>query len=84
MEMWRDLLLLECQDRLDQALVLFQKLETRWQIGRTLSELGELAIAQKDGTAARGYYTQALASFEEMKAVPDINRTLAALESLDE
>ena len=29
--------------RLNQALELFQGLETRWQIGRTLYELGELA-----------------------------------------
>lgn len=69
--------------RLNQALELFQGLETRWQIGRTLYELGELAQAQTDPVGARGYFTRALASFEEMKAAPDMARTRAALESLD-
>lgn len=69
--------------RLNQALELFQGLETRWQIGRTLYELGELAQAQTDPVSARDYFSHALASFEEMKAVPDMVRTRAALESLD-
>ena len=69
--------------RLNQALEIFQGLETRWQIGRTLYELGELAQAQTDPVSARDYFSHALASFEEMKAVPDMARTRAALESLD-
>ena len=39
------------ETRLKQALELFTKLGARWQIGRTLFELGELnldAIAEKD------------------------------------
>jgi hypothetical protein len=32
---------------------------------------------------ARDYFYRAIAMFEEMKAVPDIARTKAALESLD-
>jgi tetratricopeptide (TPR) repeat protein len=68
--------------RLNQALELFQGLETRWQIGRTLYELGVLAQARTDPVSARDYFSRALAMFEEMKAVPDITRTQAALASL--
>ena len=32
---------------------MFNSLNTRWQIGRTLFELGELAVAQEDVAAAR-------------------------------
>ena len=69
--------------RLNQALELFERLETRWQIGRTLHELGELAQAQTDQASARAYFSRALAAFGEMKAMPDMARTRAALESLD-
>ncbi len=69
--------------RLNQALEQFQELETRWQIGRTLFELGELAQARTDPVAARNYFSGALAAFGGMKAVPDMVRTQAALESLE-
>jgi len=72
----------EGEARLQQALQLFEGLETRWQIGRTLRELGELAQAQGDVTAARDYFSRALAAFEAMQAVPDAERTRAILESL--
>jgi hypothetical protein len=36
----------EAEARLNQALEMFEGLETRWQIGRTLYELAELALAQ--------------------------------------
>jgi len=71
------------ETRLNQALMLFQGLEARWQIGRTLYELGELAQARTDPIGARDYFSRALASFKEMKAVPDMARTQAALASLD-
>lgn len=70
------------EDRLLKALELFQELETRWQIGRTLFELAELAMAKKHVTEARDHYRRALASFEEMDARPDVTRTQAALASL--
>ena len=69
--------------RLYQALEIFQGLETRWQIGRTLYELGELAQARTDPIGARDYFSRAHAMFDAMKAVPDMTRTQAALESLD-
>jgi tetratricopeptide (TPR) repeat protein len=65
----------DAERRLKQALVLFESLDTRWQIGRTLSELGELALAQRGTEAARDYFSRALAAFEALGAVPDANRT---------
>ena len=72
----------EAETRLNQALNLFNGLNTRWQIGRTLFELGELATAQKDIAAAREYFARAQVAFEEMHAAPDAARTKAALERL--
>jgi tetratricopeptide (TPR) repeat protein len=68
--------------RLKRALELFEGLETRWQIGRTCFELGELALAQTDTAAVRGHLSRALATFEALRAAPDAARTHAVLESL--
>ena len=70
----------EAEARLNQALDLFSGLNTRWQIGRTLFELGELAAAQTDAAQARDHFTRALTAFEAMHAAPDVARTRAALE----
>jgi tetratricopeptide (TPR) repeat protein len=71
----------EAEDRLKQALGLFTKLGARWQIGRTLFELGELNITHSP-MKAREYYSQALGAFEEMQANPYTERTRAALNTL--
>jgi tetratricopeptide (TPR) repeat protein len=68
--------------RLQQALALFSHLNTRWQIGRTLFELGELALVQGSWSEARGYFIGALAAFEAQRAEPDVRRTRTILESL--
>jgi len=65
----------ESQFRFDHALDIFQQMNTRWQIGRTLFELGELAVAQTNHTVAREYFTRALSEFEVMDALPDAIRT---------
>jgi len=65
----------EAQSRLNQALDLFSSLNTRYQIGRTLFELGEVAAAQIDTDNAHHYFTRALEAFEAMGALPDIART---------
>lgn len=72
----------EAATQLQQALEGFQKLGTRWQIGRTLYELAELALARPDTVQARTYFSRALAAFEEMEAVPDAARTRSVLASL--
>ena len=72
----------ESQTRLNQALEIFQRMNTRWQIGRTMFELGELATTQTNTSKARDCFTRALEAFETMQAVPDVARAQAALESL--
>ena len=67
--------------RLGEALRLFTRLGARWQIGRTQFEFGELHRAHSF-IKAREYYSQALDSFDELKAVPDLERTGVALSSL--
>jgi tetratricopeptide (TPR) repeat protein len=73
----------EAEARLNQALELFQELETRWQIGRTLYELADLAQARGEPALARDYYSQALVKFEDIEALPDMARTQAAMLELD-
>ena len=67
------------ETRLKRALELFTQLGARWQMGRTLFELGELHVT---ASQARLYYSQALASFEEIQAAPYAERTRRALSSL--
>jgi hypothetical protein len=69
--------------RLNQALELFEELETRWQIGRTLVEMGELELARSNPTAGRDYLSRALAAFEGLQAVPDMARAREVLERVD-
>jgi tetratricopeptide (TPR) repeat protein len=69
------------ETRLRQALELFTKLGTRWQIGRTLYELGESTLTLSP-TKAREYYSQALTSFEDIRAQTNVEQTRAALSSL--
>jgi tetratricopeptide (TPR) repeat protein len=64
-------------ERLQAALEIFEQLDTRWQIGRTLFELGELESARSNDEKAEGYFTEALAAFESLDAGPDIVRTKA-------
>jgi tetratricopeptide (TPR) repeat protein len=73
----------EAETRLNQALELFEELETRWQIGRTLYELAELAMVRSRLAEARDYFSLALARFEEMGAIPDVERTRTTMESLN-
>jgi tetratricopeptide (TPR) repeat protein len=72
----------DAETRLNQALELFQGLETRWQIGRTLYELAELAQARSDTAESHDYFSLALAAFEEIGAMPDVARTQAALKGV--
>ncbi len=73
----------EAETRLIQALEMFEGLDTRWQIGRTLYELARLSLSQANPVEASDYFSRALTAFEEMGAVPDKTRTKAALQLLD-
>ena len=72
----------EAESSLYQALDIFNKLKVRYQIGRTLSELGELSAAQKDNDNAHEFFIRALESFESMQAAPDVARVQSALAGL--
>lgn len=72
----------DAEARLNHALSLFSGLNARWQIGRTLYELGELAAVQTNTAHARDYFTRALAEFQAIRAAPDVARTQAALARL--
>jgi hypothetical protein len=72
------------ETRLKEALELFTKIGARWQIGRTLFELGELNREQpQQGAKAGEYFAQALGSFEEIRAAPSVERTRAALNAVE-
>jgi hypothetical protein len=68
---------------LRQAVNGFQQIGARWQTGRTLLELGELALAVSNPQAAREHFSQALELFEALGAAPDAARTRTALAALN-
>lgn len=65
----------DARDHLQKALSAFQELGTRWQVGRTYSDLGRLSADQGDITAANRFFLAALAEFESLGAAPDAART---------
>lgn len=72
----------KAETRLNQALEQFERMEMRWQIGRTLSELAELRLVQAEPAQAKKYFSQALDSFERIGARPDaarIRQTIASI-----
>ena len=73
----------DAETRLEKALEIFEELETQWQLGRTLYEMGELAMAKADGGAAHSYFSRAQDVFEEINAGPDVSRTAAVLETIN-
>ncbi len=68
--------------QLQRALEIFKELETRWQIGRTHLELGDLARERADSSAAVAHYAEAIKAFEEMQASPALEQARGKLESL--
>ena len=72
----------DAETRLEKALEIFEELGTRWQIGRTLFELGELALAESDGEAALSFFSRAQDLFEELGAGPDVSQTASVLEAI--
>lgn len=72
----------EAETHLNSALDMFSALNTGYQIGRTLFELGEAAAAQTATDRARDYFNRALESFESLRAVTEVARVQDALENL--
>lgn len=69
------------ETQLTQALELLQPLGTRWQIGRTLFEWGELEQARRNSARARDHYSRALIEFEALGAAPDAAVTRRQLQN---
>jgi hypothetical protein len=69
----------EAQSHLQRALDQFLQIDMRWQAGRTLHDLGELArdIGGSDG--ACDYFSRALESFESLGAKPAAEVVSSAL-----
>jgi tetratricopeptide (TPR) repeat protein len=72
----------KAEERLEQAADVFQGLDTRWQLGRTHVELGELTAARSETAEATQHYSKALNLFEEMGAVPDAERVRESISKL--
>lgn len=70
----------ESEARLDQAVQLFGEYGARWQLGRTFFEMGELGVRRLDADMARQSFAQAVAEFEAIQALPDLERARVALE----
>lgn len=73
----------EAETRLQQALQIFEAMEARWQLGRTLAVLAELDLARSNPGAAWEHWAAALAEFEAIGAAPDVERTREAMEKGD-
>jgi hypothetical protein len=74
----------EAETLLRQGLAIFKELGTRWQLGRTLSELAEVELSRPRRRKAqvREYLAEALELFEEMQAVPHAERARERLAAL--
>ncbi len=66
-----------------EALEIFEKLETRWQAGRTCSDLAGLFAAQGSKREAAEYYRRAIGEFEAMRAKPSVERAKEALAGIE-
>ena len=66
-----------------QALEYFESAGMSWQQGRTLYELGELALQQKNVKLSQDRFNQALEIFEQITAKPDAERTKKTLATVE-
>jgi tetratricopeptide (TPR) repeat protein len=60
---------------------LFQRLDARWQVGRTLFELGRLSTAAGKSEEADQYFTKAANAFESLEARPAAEQVQTFLKS---
>jgi tetratricopeptide (TPR) repeat protein len=72
----------DASEQLAAAVDEFRALDTQWQIGRTLLELGEVEQNRGNADLARTHFSEALTAFEGLNADPDAARARAALEAL--
>jgi hypothetical protein len=72
----------EAESRLTASRALCERLGARWQLGRTLVELGRLSIARGEVDDGRQHLEGAHALFDELGATPEIVRVRQELASL--
>lgn len=66
-----------------QALEFFESAGMPWQQGRTLFELGELALQEKNNRVSQERFTQAFEIFNRIAAKPDAERTKKVLAKVE-
>jgi len=69
----------QAEIRLQKALGIFENMGAKWQSGRTLFELGALADQRGQDELAIELYNNAKNKYEELIAVPEIERINAVL-----
>ena len=72
----------EAANQLAAAADEFRALDTPWQIGRTLLELGEVELSRGNKDLAGEHYSEAFTALEGLGAAPDAERARTALETL--
>jgi hypothetical protein len=72
----------EAGARFDAALVIFDDLGTRWQVGATLMERAQSHLARQGQTAARTDLERAAASFDSIGAQPAAQRARESLAAI--
>ncbi|MFQ5942193.1 MAG: hypothetical protein ACE5JF_01440 [Anaerolineales bacterium] len=72
----------QAADQLSGAADEFRALDTPWQIGRTLLELGEVERDRGHTDRAKEYLSEAIEAFVGLGAVPYEERARSALESI--
>lgn len=73
----------EAQVPLQKALEGFTGMEMRWQMGRTLTELGVLEQERGNPEGALTYFARAVEAFDALGAAPDEARTQALIAALE-
>jgi tetratricopeptide (TPR) repeat protein len=69
----------QAEIELNEALNIFERLETRFQLGRALAEKGELARAQGDAASTRSHIARAIEIFQDIGAMPEVQKLLERL-----
>lgn len=72
--------LVHAEARLKESYGLFQRLDARWQMGRTLFDLGRLSATTGKSEEASEYFAQAASAFESMGARPAAERAQTFME----
>lgn len=73
----------QSEEKLNQALEIFERLGMTWQSGRTLAELGMVAQAKNELSKAAEFFTRAGQLFEAIHARPDLEKINEVIANID-